>query len=178
MDIKDARKKFNAHKSNAKRRGIDFCMTFEQWTEMWDKSGKWLQRGRGADKYCMCRVGDTGPYSVENVFIGQGKKNVSDGNIGKPDSKETKRKKSEAAKGRSHDYAKGENNVMHRPEVKAKISEAIGGANHYKAKAVVSPFGKFGSATEAAKELGIPAVTIQWRCRYNKAGWSYDLAIA
>jgi hypothetical protein len=172
MDIKDARKKFTAHKSNAKRRGIDFCMTFEQWTEMWDKSGKWPQRGRGADKYCMCRVGDTGPYSVENVFIGKGKQNVSDGNVGKPDSEETKRKKSEAAKGKPHDYAKGENNVMHRPEVKAKISEATGGAKHYKAKGVITPEGFYATAKLAAEALGISKSTIEWRAANNKFGFS------
>ena len=172
MDIQDARKKFNAHKSNARRRNIDFCMTFEQWTEMWVESGKWEQRGRGADKYCMCRVGDVGPYSVENVFIGQGKQNVSDGNIGKPDSEETRRKKSEALKGKPHPWSKGELNPMHRPEVKAKISEATGGANHYKARGVVTPEGFFATAKLAAEALGIKKSTIEWRARNNKFGFS------
>ena len=173
----DARKKFNAHKSNAKRRNIEFLLTFEEWLDIWEKSGKCEQRGRGADKYCMCRIGDKGAYSIDNVFIGQGKQNVSDGNIGKPDSEETKRKKSLAAKGRSHDYAKGANNVMHRPEVKAKLSQAISGSKHYKAKAIKTPFGIYLSGVEAAKELNIPKPTIYWRCKYQKDGWSF-LAIA
>ena len=124
----------------------------------------------------MCRIGDKGCYEVGNVFIGLGKINVRDGNLGKPNSEETKRKKSEALKGKPKPWAIGEKNVMHRPEVKAKMSIAVGGSNNYRAKTVVSPFGVFGSTTEAAKELNIPAVTIQWRCRHNKSGWSYAIA--
>ena len=173
----NAKTKFNAHKSNAKRRGIEFLLTFEQWFDIWQKSGNFDKRGRGADKYCMCRVGDTGSYSVDNVFIGQGKHNVSDGNIGKIDSEETKRRKSQSAKGRPHDYAKGLNNVMHRLEVKAKISEATSGSKHYRAKAVQTPFGIFLSGTEAAKALNVPKPTVYWKCKYQKDGWSF-LAIA
>lgn len=173
----NAKTKFNAHKSNAKRRGVEFLLTFKQWVDIWSKSGKWNERGRGADKYCMCRVGDKGAYSVDNVFIGQGKHNVRDGNIGKLDSEETKRRKSQAAIGRPHDYAKGANNVMHRPEVKAKLSEAISGSKHYKAKAVQTPFGKFLSGVEASKALNIPKPTVYWKCKYQKDGWSF-LAIA
>jgi len=173
----NAKTKYTTHKSNAKRRGIEFNLTFEQWFDIWEKSGKWDERGRGANKYCMCRVGDTGSYSVNNVFIGQGKHNVSDGNIGKIDSEETKRRKSQAAKGRPHDYAKGINNVMHRPEIKAKLSEAISGSKHYRAKAVQTPFGMFLSGIEASKALNIPKPTVYWKCKYQKDGWSF-LAIA
>ena len=173
----NAKTKYTTHKSNAKRRGIEFNLTFEQWFDIWEKSGKWDERGRSANKYCMCRVGDTGSYSVNNVFIGQGKHNVSDGNIGKIDSEETKRRKSQAAKGRPHDYAKGINNVMHRPEIKAKLSEAISGSKHYRAKAVQTPFGMFLSGIEASKALNIPKPTVYWKCKYQKDGWSF-LAIA
>jgi hypothetical protein len=175
--MNNARTKYSTHKSNAKRRGIEFDLTFEQWFDIWEKSNKWNERGRGADKYCMCRVGDTGSYSVNNVFIGQGKHNVSDGNIGKIDSEETRRRKSQAAKGRPHDYAKGVNNVMHRPEVKSKLSEAISGSKHYRAKAVQTPFGMFLSGIEASKALNIPKPTVYWKCKYQKDGWSF-LAIA
>lgn len=172
----NAKTKFNAHKSNAKRRGIEFKLTFDEWVDIWEKSGKWGERGRGADKYCMCRIGDVGSYSIDNVFIGQGKHNVRDGNIGKPDSEETKRKKSEAAKGKSHDYAKGKNNVMHRPEVKAKISLAISGDKHYKQKGVITPQGYFVTAKVASKELGVPQSTIEWWSRNNKNGFKYAIA--
>ncbi len=174
IDTKDARKKYNAQKNNAKRRSIKFCITFEEWLKVWETSGKWYLRGRGADKYCMCRIGDTGSYCVENIFIGQGKQNVRDGNLGKVLSDETKQKMSAAQAGKPKPWVAGENNPMHRPEVKAKMSIAVGGSNNYKAKTVICPFGKFGSTTDASKELGIPAVTIQWRCRHNfNNEWSY-----
>ena len=170
------RKLYTQHKSNAKRRGIDFLLTLDEWKSIWLESGKFDQRGKGAEKYCMCRIGDVGAYEVGNVFIELGKKNVSDGNIGKHFSEEHKAKISESNKGKPHFWCAGENNPMHKPEVKAKVSLAIGGSNNYRAKAVISPFGCFGSTTEASKELGIPAVTIQWRCRNSKAGWSYAIS--
>jgi len=164
---------YTQQKSNANRRGLQMVMSFEEWKSVWVESGKWEDRGRGSQKYCMCRKNDEGNYELGNVYIGLGKDNVRDGNLGKLVSEATKAKISQSNSGRSNDYAKGEKNVMHRPEVKAKISAAVGGSNNYRAKTVVSPFGRFGSTTEASKELGIPAVTIQWRCRHNKNGWSY-----
>jgi hypothetical protein len=124
----------------------------------------------------MCRKNDQGHYEIGNVFIGLGTDNLRYGNLGKLDSDETKLKKSVAASGASKPWCRGQNNPMHRPEVKAKISAAIGGAKNYKAKRILSPFGEYGSTTEAAKSLGIPAVTIQWRCKNSKAGWSYAIA--
>lgn len=58
---------YNAHKSRAKRRGIDFLLTYEEWKLIWDQSGK--PRGRGSDLYCMARHNDVGPYAVWNVSI-------------------------------------------------------------------------------------------------------------
>ena len=178
MTVCEYRKAYTQQKANAKQRGLEMRMSFDEWKSVWIESGFWDNRGRGSENYCMCRNNDQGHYEVGNVFIAQNKCNVSEGNLGKVVSQETRHKISEAHTGKSHDYARGENNVMHRPEVKAKMSQAVGGSNNYRAKTVVSPFGIFGSTTEASKELGIPAVTIQWRCRHNKAGWSYETAIA
>jgi len=167
------RKAYTQQKSNAKRRGLEMCMTFDEWKDVWVQSDLWDQRGRGADKYCMCRNNDEGHYEIDNVFIGLNADNISAGNLGKLDSDETKMKKSLAVMGRKRPDVAGIMNPMHRPDVKAKMSLAIGGAKHYKAKRVLSPFGEYGSTTEAAKDLDIPAVTIQWRCRHNRLGWSY-----
>jgi hypothetical protein len=164
---------YRIQKSNAKTRRIEFRLTFDEWEQIWIASGKWDQRGRGADKYCMCRVGDQGCYEVGNVFIGLGRINVREGNLGKPDSDETKRKKSEAAKGKSKPWFAGEKNPMHRPEVKAKMSAAIGGANHYRQRGIICPDGYFATAKDAAKTLGIPKPTVEWRARNNKSGFAY-----
>jgi hypothetical protein len=165
-------KAYTQHKSNAKTRGIEFRLTFDEWKQIWVDSGYWNQRGRGADKYCMCRIGDVGCYEMGNVFIGLGKFNVRDGNLGKLDSEETKQKKSKALAGKPHPWSLGDKNPMHRPEVKAKISAAIGGANHYKARGVNTPQGYFVTAKAASEALNIPKPTIEWRARNNKFGFS------
>jgi hypothetical protein len=173
-------KAYKMHKSNARTRKIPFLLTFEQWLVIWTESGKLDQRGRGADKFCMCRNGDVGPYDVSNVFIGTGRENVRAGNLGKLDSAETRQKKSQSMRGIPHPWCAGENNPMHRPEVKAKMSAAIGGANHYKAMGVTTPEGFFPTAKAAAEATGIKKPTIEWRARHNKFGFSYgnNLAIA
>lgn len=168
------KKLYTQQKSNANQRGVLFLLTLDQWKQIWLDSGKWEQRGRGAEKYCMCRIGDAGAYEVGNVFIERGKKNVSDGNIGKPDSAETKAKKSASLKGKPHPWSAGANSPMHRPDVKAKIVAAIGGMKNYRSKGgVTTPSGFFESTIAAAKALDMPVPTVQWRCKHNKLGFSY-----
>jgi len=60
---------FGVQRANAKRRGIEWKLTFEEWWEIWEKSGKWEQRGRHAEQYCMGRRWDTGAYEKGNVAI-------------------------------------------------------------------------------------------------------------
>lgn len=60
---------YNQHKSKAQVRNIEWKFTLKTWWKLWEESGKWSERGRGAGKYCMARNGDIGPYSPENVRI-------------------------------------------------------------------------------------------------------------
>jgi len=60
---------YTRQKCMAKYRGIDFHLSFDEWNDIWQASGKWNERGRGKGKYCMSRVNDTGAYAVGNVFI-------------------------------------------------------------------------------------------------------------
>lgn len=60
---------FQAHRSNARHRGIGWELTLWQWWAIWQESGHWEHRGRGQG-YVMCRYRDVGPYSIDNVFIG------------------------------------------------------------------------------------------------------------
>jgi len=166
-------KAYTQHKSNAKTRGVEFLFTFEQWRDWWVASGKWEQRGRGRGKYCMRRHGDIGPYSIENVFCGLNEENVRDGNIGKIDSAETRRKKSDSLRDRPKLWCRGDGNPMHQPEVKAKLSKLISGAKHYSARMVGTPHGVWGSAVECAKALRMPEATVNWRCRNQKLGFAY-----
>ena len=173
-------KAYRMQKSNARTRGISFLLTFEQWLEIWTESGKLSQRGRGANKFCMCRIGDVGPYKVGNVFIGTGRENVRAGNLGKEMTQDVRDKISKANSGKPHEWSRGEKNPMHRPEVKAKISAATGGANHYRAMGVTTPQGFFPTAKAAAEALKIKQPTVEWRARHNKFGFSYgnNLAIS
>jgi hypothetical protein len=167
------RKLYTQHKSNAKQRGVLFLITLDQWKQVWLDSGKWDQRGRGAAKYCMCRIGDTGAYEVGNVFIDTNRRNVSDGNIGKACSDEHKAKISAANLGQPHPWSVGASNPMHRSEVKAKLSAAVSGIKHYKSIGVTTPTGFYGCAREAAKAMGMKKPTVEWRARHNKFGFSY-----
>lgn len=86
------------HKSHAKRRGIPFLLTFEEWWGIWQASGKWDQRGGRKGQYVMARHSDVGPYAVGNVRICTTGDNISEAHSGKVTSAETRKKQSEAAK--------------------------------------------------------------------------------
>jgi hypothetical protein len=62
---------------NAQVRGIGWELNFPDWWRIWQESGKWHKRGRGKG-YCMARHGDSGPYSVDNVYICTIGQNFSD----------------------------------------------------------------------------------------------------
>jgi hypothetical protein len=53
-------------------------LTFEEWWDIWQKSGKYPERGAKPGKYCMSRFNDSGPYSKDNVFIQLWTQNTSD----------------------------------------------------------------------------------------------------
>ena len=69
MLTKDLRQKFSSHRSDAKRRGIPFLLTFEEWLDIWSESGKLEQRGNRSGRYVMARYGDKGAYEPDNVRI-------------------------------------------------------------------------------------------------------------
>lgn len=69
---------FCGHRSRAIRRGVGFELTFPQWVSIWAESGQIHNRGLGVTQYCMCRVGDAGPYAVGNVYIATASQNHRD----------------------------------------------------------------------------------------------------
>lgn len=60
---------FNRQKTSATNRGIEWNLKLWDWWNVWQVSGKWSERGRGADKYVMCRFKDNGAYEVGNVYV-------------------------------------------------------------------------------------------------------------
>ena len=92
--------KYQVHKAGAKRRGISFDLSFDEWSNIWLSSGKWDNRGVGQGKYCMCRFGDMGGYQLGNVFIGEFNQNSKEANLGKVHSIERNLQKSLLQKGK------------------------------------------------------------------------------
>ena len=94
---------------NAKRRGIPFRLSREQWEKIWHESGHYEERGKTSGKYCMARFGDEGAYEVGNVRIITCNENIAEIKVtdamreargrphrGVPKSAEQRRKMSEA----------------------------------------------------------------------------------
>lgn len=63
------RGKYRQHQKNAKRRGVPFEITFDQWWAVWEASGKWSLRGLKRGTWVMGRHNDQGPYAIGNVEI-------------------------------------------------------------------------------------------------------------
>lgn len=93
--------KYNTQKKDAAQREIEFLLTFEEWLQIWLNSGKLPERGRGKDKYCMARFGDTGPYAVDNVRIITNTENQHEAHLGRKNSPETIAKLSASLRGHS-----------------------------------------------------------------------------
>lgn len=77
-DLKKPTRAYSAQRKNAGVRGIEWRFTLWEWWTVWQQSGRWDQRGRGQG-YVMCRKGDTGPYSADNVYIATAAQNSSEG---------------------------------------------------------------------------------------------------
>jgi len=71
------RGKYIAHRKNARIRGIGWNFTFDEWMQVWLDSGVFHLRGSKRGQYVMARIGDTGPYSKENVTICLTSENIS-----------------------------------------------------------------------------------------------------
>jgi len=71
-------KSYQAQKSGAIRRGIEWKLTFREWRDWWgDDIDK---RGRGANQLQMQRFNDTGPYALGNIVKGTPAQNAATAN--------------------------------------------------------------------------------------------------
>lgn len=59
--------------ASAKKRGISVEMEFHEWRDVWLAYG-----GTDDGKKVLCRFGDQGPYSVDNVYVATRGQNVRD----------------------------------------------------------------------------------------------------
>lgn len=67
---------WQAQRQKARIRCIPWEISLWDWWMVWKCSGKWDERGRGTG-YMMCRFGDEGPYSLDNIYIATGSHNAS-----------------------------------------------------------------------------------------------------
>lgn len=72
--------RYMRQKVNARARGIAFQLSFTEWWDIWQVSGKWSERGTKGYNYVMCRMSDAGAYQVGNVYIGLSRGNVAERN--------------------------------------------------------------------------------------------------
>lgn len=68
------KREYHAQCGSAKRRGIEWLFTYESWLAFWGSDIE--SRGKGHDRLCMQRFGDTGPYSPDNVKKGYAMENA------------------------------------------------------------------------------------------------------
>jgi hypothetical protein len=67
--------KYYGIKSNAKRRGIPFKLTYEEWLKVWGSNINNVGRRRG--QYVMARFRDEGAYEIGNVYITTCSENIA-----------------------------------------------------------------------------------------------------
>lgn len=67
---------YNQHRRGAKKRGIAFELSFDDWVKIWEESGHLEERGPNG--YNMCRFKDEGPYHKDNVYIAHNTQNKRD----------------------------------------------------------------------------------------------------
>lgn len=75
LDIEKYRMAYNTQKSHAKSRGIEFLLTFQEWTNFWGADID--RRGSGQFDLQMQRNADTGPYAIGNIRKGTPRQNLA-----------------------------------------------------------------------------------------------------
>jgi hypothetical protein len=151
----EARNAFRAHKNNAKRRGITFLFSLEEWWAWWQVDNRWSSRGRKDYQLVMCRRADAGPYSLENVYCATQHQNRLDQKA--PLVSLGERSKAAWARRKEHGL---ESHLTDR-------------AMHPRNRGVVTPDGYFPSAALAGERYGIHRNAASYRCRRGIKGWRW-----
>jgi hypothetical protein len=73
--------RFTQQRANAKCRGIEWRLTFEQWRDWWLATGRVDERGRLRGQWVMCRPGDVGAYELGNIRCALAEDNVTERNV-------------------------------------------------------------------------------------------------
>lgn len=155
---KKLRRAFQMHRWNAKRRGIPFLFTFDQWVAWWMTGDRWSRRGRTKDALVMARPGDTGPYSPSNVVCISHHENRCIEPIFNMSESRKQRKRL----------------LMKRSWANPARWDAVRrGANHPRSRPVRTQVGVFANASLAARAFEIPRQTAARMARLGLEGWCY-----
>ena len=150
-------KKYKEHRWSVKNRvdaqgnPIEFKLTFEQWKDIWINSGFWHLRGNKKGQYCMSRYNDIGHYEVGNVYIQPNAENTRQHNITYSHSKETKEK----------------------IRLKRAMQVIPRGSDNSKAKAIMTPAGKFDTIKDAGKYYNCTPENINYRLKKHSKEYYY-----
>lgn len=158
-----ARSRYRAHRKSARKRGVEFLLTFDEWLNIWTSSGHFNERGKGGNKYCMARFGDLGPYAVGNVrIITNGENNLEAAALRSP---EAKKKIGDALRGRKNSAEviarkRAAQKVFHanNPGIRAGIKSSMYGRTHSaetKAQISAAKTGRVHHDAEARVKIGI-----------------------
>lgn len=73
-----AKSRYNDQKGAARKRGIAFNLTFEQWDQWFLNQGidRNIPQGKDANCWCMCRFNDQGSYDLNNIYLDTNSNNV------------------------------------------------------------------------------------------------------
>lgn len=145
-------KRFNEQRRSAKRRGVEFRLTFEEWWDFWSIDNRWSRRGRAKGELVMARIGDRGAYAVGNIICLTSEGNLADG-------KDARVASIKAG------YADGSR--------RTPAPLMCKGYGHPRSKAVLTPRGQFGSAALAAQAYGLDPSSATLKARTNWKGWCY-----
>jgi hypothetical protein len=151
---RQARAAYRTQRNSAKRRGIPFLFTFAEWWDWWQVDNRWDRRGMGKDALVMARIGDTGPYSTENVYCATHAQNAGDKHA-------TEDARQAAARDAKEKWARG---------FDFRIAK---GSRHVRSIPIDTPAGRFANATEAAEHFGITRQGVRYRIKAGIEGWSY-----
>jgi hypothetical protein len=66
-------------KGNARQRGIEFRLNFDEWLSWWRSTGRFAERGKRRSQYVMARPGDVGAYELGNIECMTGGQNLAQG---------------------------------------------------------------------------------------------------
>jgi hypothetical protein len=151
----EAVRAFQAQRTSARRRGIPFLFTFEEWWAWWQIGNRWQNRGMGKHKFVMARFGDKGPYSPKNVYCATHEENHA---IVPTEVRSQASRKAWTVNPDKPRNPRGAKNHLSRP--------------------VQTPAGVFGSATLAAEHFGFTRIYAAHLARTEQHGWRWADASA